>query len=117
VVSMTFNPEINNHSAGGIRHRSAAELLMLVTTFCWASNIVAGKVALEGFNALALAQVRMVLAAIFYAAFSFCGKDARASTSLGSNGCSWGSQASQGSLLTRSVFWAVLPEHLSSTQA
>jgi hypothetical protein len=39
---------------------------MLVTTFCWASNIVAGKEALTGFNSLALAQLRMGAAAILY---------------------------------------------------
>ncbi len=40
--------------------------LMLLTTFFWASNIVAGKVALAGINALALAQLRMAAAAILY---------------------------------------------------
>lgn len=39
---------------------------MLLTTFCWASNIVAGKVALAGFDPLALAQLRMAGAAILY---------------------------------------------------
>lgn len=39
---------------------------MLLTTFFWASNIVAGKVALRGFDALALAQLRMGVAAIIY---------------------------------------------------
>lgn len=49
-------------------HQTAAEVLMLVTTFCWASNIVAGKEALQGFGSLALAQLRMSLAALFYGA-------------------------------------------------
>ncbi|HEX5483054.1 MAG TPA: DMT family transporter [Terriglobia bacterium] len=40
--------------------------LMLFTTFCWASNIVAGKFALEGLSPLALAQLRMGGAAILY---------------------------------------------------
>lgn len=44
----------------------SANGLMLLTTFFWASNIVAGKVALAGFNALALAQLRMAAAAILY---------------------------------------------------
>ena len=45
---------------------------MLVTTFFWASNIVAGKEALLAFNALALAQLRMSLAALLFgAAFLF----------------------------------------------
>lgn len=48
-------------------HRNGmAEGLMLFATFCWASNIVAGKVALEAFGPLALAQLRMAGAAILY---------------------------------------------------
>jgi drug/metabolite transporter (DMT)-like permease len=39
---------------------------MLLTTFFWASNIVAGKMALKGFSSLALAQLRMGAAALFY---------------------------------------------------
>lgn len=45
---------------------------MLVTTFCWASNIVAGKLALSGFNSLALAQLRMAGAAILYILLYIC---------------------------------------------
>ncbi len=48
------------------RRMAVASVLMLVTTFCWASNIVAGKMALKGFNALALAQLRMGAAALLY---------------------------------------------------
>lgn len=49
------------------RHPIAiASILMLATTFFWASNIVAGKVALTGFKPLALAQLRMAGAAILY---------------------------------------------------
>ena len=48
------------------RRRGPVNGLMLVTTFCWASNIVAGKEALTGFNSLALAQLRMGAAAILY---------------------------------------------------
>lgn len=48
--------------------KRAANLLMLVTTFCWASNIIAGKEALRSFSPLALAQLRMVLAAFCYGA-------------------------------------------------
>ncbi|MGH9449449.1 MAG: DMT family transporter [Terriglobia bacterium] len=40
--------------------------LMLLTTFFWAANIVAGKMALLGFSALALAQLRMAAAALLY---------------------------------------------------
>lgn len=46
--------------------RFIAELLMLATTFCWASNLVAGKEALEGFNPLALAQLRMAGATLLF---------------------------------------------------
>jgi drug/metabolite transporter (DMT)-like permease len=42
-------------------------LLMLISTFCWATNIIAGKEALQGFGALALAQMRVSGAAVIYA--------------------------------------------------
>ncbi len=48
------------------RRTVVASVLMLVTTFCWASNIVAGKMALKGFNTLALAQLRMGATALLY---------------------------------------------------
>lgn len=41
-------------------------LLMLISTFCWATNIIAGKEALRGFGALALAQVRVSGATVVY---------------------------------------------------
>lgn len=41
-------------------------ILMLLTTFFWAGNIVAGKMALTGFSALALAQLRMAATAALY---------------------------------------------------
>lgn len=41
-------------------------LLMLFVTVCWASNIIAGKEALTGFGALALAQLRVLGAAIIF---------------------------------------------------
>lgn len=45
-------------------------LLMLLVTVCWASNIIAGKEALTGFGALALAQLRVLgAAAVFGALF------------------------------------------------
>ncbi len=71
MTSVTFNSETGSHYTEGTPDRRAAELLMLVTTFCWASNIVAGKEALEGLDALALAQLRMALAAIFYVGLFF----------------------------------------------
>lgn len=45
---------------------AAASGLMLLTTFFWAGNIVAGKLALAGFSALALAQLRMAATAVLY---------------------------------------------------
>ncbi len=44
-------------------------VLMLGATFCWASNIVAGKEALRGFGALALAQLRVTGAALVLGIF------------------------------------------------
>lgn len=67
----TTIPAIDKQLGKRAPHQTAAELLMLVTTFCWASNIVAGKEALQGFGPLALAQLRMSLAALFYGALFF----------------------------------------------
>ncbi len=47
------------------RH-SRVHLLMLMVTVCWASNIIAGKEALTGFDALALAQLRVLGAAFIF---------------------------------------------------
>jgi drug/metabolite transporter (DMT)-like permease len=41
-------------------------LLMLLVTVCWASNIIAGKEALTGFGAQALAQLRVLGAAVIF---------------------------------------------------
>jgi len=41
-------------------------LLMLLVTVCWASNIIAGKEALTGFGALALAQLRVLGTALIF---------------------------------------------------
>ncbi len=41
-------------------------LLMLLVVVCWASNIIAGKQALTGFSALALAQLRVLGSAILF---------------------------------------------------
>jgi drug/metabolite transporter (DMT)-like permease len=50
-------------------------LLMLLATVCWASNIIAGKEALQGFSALALAQLRVLgSAAIFAIGFLVSGR-------------------------------------------
>jgi len=40
--------------------------LMLIVVVCWASNIIAGKVALTGFGPLALAQLRVLSTAIIF---------------------------------------------------
>lgn len=70
--SATSIPAIGTQLLKTAPHQTAAEVLMLVTTFFWASNIVAGKEALEGFSPLALAQLRMSLAALLFgAAFLF----------------------------------------------
>ena len=56
-------------AAGGRRHRRGLTLfLMLIATFCWATNIIAGKEALRGFGALALAQMRVWGASVIYVA-------------------------------------------------
>jgi len=56
-------------AAGGHRHRRGLMLsLMLIATFCWATNIIAGKEALRGFGALALAQMRVWGASVIYVA-------------------------------------------------
>lgn len=52
--------------AGGHR-RGLMYLLMLVGTFCWAANIIAGKLVLESMSALALAQVRVIGAGATFA--------------------------------------------------
>lgn len=50
-------------------------LLMLLVTVCWASNIIAGKEALTGFGALALAQLRVLgAAAVFGVPFLASGR-------------------------------------------
>ncbi len=49
------------------RGHGAMHLAMVVVTFCWASNIVAGKEALTGFGDLALAQLRVLGGALIFA--------------------------------------------------
>ena len=46
---------------------SRMHLLMLLVVVCWASNIIAGKEGLTGFAVLALAQLRVLGAAIIFA--------------------------------------------------
>jgi len=57
--------ETHGQDAHATRH-GRMHLLMLVTTFCWASNIIAGKEALRGFSPLALAQLRLGGAALTF---------------------------------------------------
>lgn len=64
--SGTSIPAIDRQFVKATSRQTAAGALMLVTTFCRASNIVAGKEALQGFGPLALAQLRMSVAALFY---------------------------------------------------
>jgi drug/metabolite transporter (DMT)-like permease len=47
------------------RHR-LMYFLLLVTTFCWGGNIIAGKEALRGFSPLALAYLRVLGAAVLF---------------------------------------------------
>jgi len=57
-------------SAAGPHPRALSRLywLMLLVTVCWSGNIIAGKEALTGFGPLALAQMRVLSAAVIYAA-------------------------------------------------
>lgn len=57
-------------SAGGkgaARRHGLLHLLMLFATVCWAANIIAAKEALRGFHPLALAQLRVLGAALLFA--------------------------------------------------
>lgn len=53
-------PRAPEHSVGRMH------LLMLFATLCWATNIIAGKEALRGFGPLALAQLRVLGAAVVF---------------------------------------------------
>ena len=57
----------------GARGRSYAlmDFLMLIATFSWAANIVAGKLVLHSMSAMALAQVRVTGATILFAIVFF----------------------------------------------
>ncbi|TAM78956.1 MAG: DMT family transporter [Acidobacteria bacterium] len=67
-ISRAGSAATGQSSVEPVSRKRAADVLMLVTTFCWASNIIAGKEALRGFSPLALAQLRMLLAALCYGA-------------------------------------------------
>ncbi len=62
-------------------------LLMLLVTFCWASNIIAGKEALTGFGSVALAQVRVLCVAIIFALCFLPRVECAAFTCHGASGC------------------------------
>ncbi len=49
-----------------LRSHRLMHLWMLLATFCWAGNMVAGKQALRGFSILAVAQLRVLGAALFF---------------------------------------------------
>ena len=79
-------------------------LLMLMVTVCWASNIIAGKEALTGFGALALAQLRVLGASIiFVIGFLASGRMRRLRLSRG-NGSSWWRWRSNGIALNQLTF-------------
>ncbi len=61
---ITQPPATQAHPA--TRSHLRMHLLMLVATFCWAANIIAGKEALMGFSFVALAQLRVVAAALLF---------------------------------------------------
>lgn len=67
-MNSPVRPESNSppgsDAAAPARNHGRMHLLMLGVTICWASNIVAGKEALRGFGALALAQLRLAGAAL-----------------------------------------------------
>ncbi|MHB8655425.1 MAG: DMT family transporter [Terriglobia bacterium] len=63
-VRAESNSPHGSEAAAPARNHGRMHLLMLGATICWASNIVAGKEALRGFGALALAQLRLAGAAL-----------------------------------------------------
>jgi len=66
---LTSSPALpQNPSEKPPRRHGLMHLAMLLVTFCWASNIVAGKEALTGFGPLALAQLRVSGTAAVYVA-------------------------------------------------
>jgi len=74
-LNSTATPELTSTSARRLAHSHARmHLLMLLATFCWAANIVAGKEALKGLDPLALAQLRVVAAALLFAVIFFAWK-------------------------------------------
>lgn len=63
-TTTTETSRLQNATRG--RSHTTMHLLMLVATFSWAANIVAGKEALRGFGPLALAQLRALGAALVF---------------------------------------------------
>ncbi len=67
-MNSTAPSTIASPPSSQLRHGHARmHLLMLLATFCWAANIVAGKEALKGLSPLALAQLRVIAATILFA--------------------------------------------------
>jgi drug/metabolite transporter (DMT)-like permease len=50
------------------------DFLMFIATFCWAANIIAGKLVLHSMSALALAQIRVTGATILFFVLFFLGR-------------------------------------------
>jgi drug/metabolite transporter (DMT)-like permease len=69
------------------RSHALMDFLMLIATFSWAANIVAGKLALHSMSAMALAQVRVTGATILFAIVFFM---ARGRAALRLTRCEWG---------------------------
>jgi drug/metabolite transporter (DMT)-like permease len=53
------------------RSDARTQALMLIATFCWAANIIAGKVVLRSASPLALAQFRVTAGAVVFGALFF----------------------------------------------
>jgi len=71
-LNSTATSELASASARRMAHSHARmHLLMLLATFCWAANIVAGKEALKGLSPMALAQLRVIVAALLFAVVFF----------------------------------------------
>ncbi len=63
---MSSTASIAAAKPAGHKNHALMHLLMFTVICCWASNIIAGKEALRGFGALALAQLRVLGAAILF---------------------------------------------------
>ncbi len=69
--STVATPVKSAETRGPGRSHGLMHLLMLLATFCWAANMVAGKEALRGFGSLALVQLRVLGAALIFGSLFF----------------------------------------------